>query len=88
MGDRALVTAQKEGDDFYSSRYTHLHNRDLPLLRKMGANAVRIWGWHESVDHSSFLNAAFNGGVEPLYVVATFNPDFGFVPGTFDVSGN
>jgi hypothetical protein len=33
------------------------------------------------------LLAAYNNGVQPLYVIITFNPDFGYIHGTFDVSG-
>ena len=38
---------QFQSTDYYSIEYQHLHLRDLPLLRSMGANCIRLWGWHE-----------------------------------------
>lgn len=40
--------------------------RDLPLLRKMGCNAIRTW---DNVDNEAFLDACWNGGRDPIYVI-------------------
>ncbi|TYZ68905.1 hypothetical protein PybrP1_010974 [[Pythium] brassicae (nom. inval.)] len=43
--------------------------RDLANLRRMHANAVKTYDFDTAVDHSPFLDAAFNGGAQPIYVV-------------------
>jgi hypothetical protein len=58
--------------DYFTSGYSAIYRRDLPLLREMGANTVRLWGWKYDADHSDFLDAAFNNGVRPIYVVASY----------------
>lgn len=55
-------------------------------MRQMGINAIRIWFWHEKVDHTAFLDLAFNRGIQPIYVFLTFNPDFGYPKYTFDIT--
>lgn len=44
-------------------------DRDFPLLRKMSANTVRIWS---EVMNKTFLDAAYNNGINPIYVVMGF----------------
>jgi hypothetical protein len=58
--------------DYFTSGYSALYQRDLPLLRAMGANTIRLWGWNNTADHTHFLDAAYNGGVNPIYVIVTF----------------
>jgi hypothetical protein len=58
--------------DYFTSDYSALYNRDLPLLRQMGANTIRLWGWNNAADHTDFLNKAYNNGVDPIYVIVTF----------------
>lgn len=67
--------------DYFTSNYAALYNRDLPLLRQMGANTVRLWGWQDDGDHGEFLGAAYNGGVAPIYVIASY-----WIPGGLDLS--
>lgn len=43
--------------------------RDFPLLRKMNANTIRVWG---EVLNESFLDDAYNDGIDPIYVVMGF----------------
>jgi hypothetical protein len=57
--------------------------------------ALDVRGWHEEVNHFPFLDALFPPSanasdsaateVSPLYAIITFNPDFGFEVGQFDV---
>lgn len=42
--------------------------RDLPLLRAMRANAIRVYNM-EGTDHTQFLDAAWNDGIDPIYVI-------------------
>lgn len=44
-------------------------NRDLPLLREMGCNVIRTW---MMVDTVSFLDACWNNGRNPIYVIMGF----------------
>lgn len=43
--------------------------RDLHNLREMRANAVKTYDFYASVDHAAYLDAAFNGGVQPVFTV-------------------
>ncbi len=58
--------------DYYTQEYANIYNRDLPLLREMGANTVRLWSWDNDADHTDFLNKAYNNGKDPIYIVAPF----------------
>jgi Glycosyl hydrolases family 2, TIM barrel domain len=64
-------TASPNGD-YFTSGYSALYNRDLPLLRQMGANTVRLWGWKYDADHSDFLDAATHNGNRPIYVIVSY----------------
>lgn len=55
--------------DYFTPDYSFIWLRDLPLIRAMGANVVRTYGWQPDNDHTAFLDAAWNAG---LYVMATF----------------
>ncbi|KYK27273.1 hypothetical protein AYK26_04010 [Euryarchaeota archaeon SM23-78] len=63
------LTADVPGgtDIIYDS--PEIYNRDFPLLREMNANTIRTWG---KVTNTSFLDAAYNNGVNPIYVVMGF----------------
>ena len=63
--------------DYFTGPYAPLHDRDLPLLRAMGANTLRLYHWEKTADHSAFLDQAYNGGVDPLYVIAGYWIDAG-----------
>jgi hypothetical protein len=55
--------------DYFTSSYSLIYNRDLPQIRQMGANCLRIYGWDPSANHMGFLDAAFNNGQRPIYVL-------------------
>jgi hypothetical protein len=57
--------------DYFTPDYSTIYNRDLPLLRQMGANTVRVMSWN-NVDHTDFLDKAYNGGRDPIYIIVTF----------------
>lgn len=44
-------------------------SRDLTLLRAMNVNTIRLWS--EAPD-TTLLNACYNGGVDPIYVIMGF----------------
>ncbi|MBN1268647.1 MAG: hypothetical protein JXB04_03590, partial [Kiritimatiellae bacterium] len=37
--------------DYYTAEYGGIHERDLPLIREMGANTIRLWRWDNEADH-------------------------------------
>ena len=37
--------------DFYSYKYKDIYDRDIPLIRGMGANTIRLWAWNNTEDH-------------------------------------
>jgi hypothetical protein len=58
--------------DYFTPDYSAIFNRDLPFLRGMGANTVRLWGWKYNADHTAFLDAAYNQGSRPIYVIISY----------------
>jgi len=62
--------------DIYSD--PGIYNRDLPILRDMGVNTVRTYS---KVTSSAFLDACYNNGVDPIYVIMGF-----FINGESDLS--
>ena len=58
--------------DYFTPNYSPIYERDLPLLRQMGANTIRPWVWNNGNGHSDFLNKAYNNGIKPVYVIITF----------------
>ncbi|MBE2215225.1 MAG: hypothetical protein IAE82_15235 [Opitutaceae bacterium] len=55
--------------DYYTAGYAALTARDLPNLRALGANVIRIYGWDPAANHTAFLDACYNGGVDPIFVL-------------------
>ncbi|KAL1511667.1 hypothetical protein AB1Y20_004957 [Prymnesium parvum] len=55
--------------DYFTSDYSFIWLRDLPLIKAMGANVLRVYGWLLENDHSDFLDAVTANG---LYLMATF----------------
>lgn len=55
--------------DYFSEEYSYIWLRDLPLMKAMGANVVRIYGWDSDKDHTPFLDAVRDNG---LYLMTTF----------------
>lgn len=70
--------------DYYTSNYGGIYTRDLPWLRQMGANVVRIWNWGNTADHLDFLDQAYNAGDRPIYVIPgfTINQGLNIDPGS------
>ena len=68
--------------DYFTSTKKSIYSRDLPLLRQMGANTLRLWTWDRTADHHEFLDSAYNGGVTPIYIIAGYwiNPGFDIDP--------
>jgi len=59
--------------DYFTSNYAALYERDLPLIRQMGANAIRIWNWESYGDHLDFMDQAYQQGNHPLYIIVGFD---------------
>lgn len=64
--------------DYFTKEYSGLWRRDLPLLSAMGANALRIYGWNNTADHTAFLDYAHQMGMKVMVTfylgTATDNP--------------
>jgi hypothetical protein len=58
--------------DNYTVKSSAQYQRDLPILREMGANTIRLWGWGYNADHQDFLDTAYNHGSRPVYVIPTY----------------
>lgn len=63
--------------DYFTAAYSGIYNRDLPYLRQLNANAVRLVLWNNTANHLDFLDKAYNGGLYPVYVIAGFMIDPG-----------
>lgn len=63
--------------DYFTGAYPAIHARDLPAMRRMGVNCLRIYGWNPEANHQAFLDAAYNNGQRPIYVLLNrwINPD-------------
>mmetsp|Transcript_11709 Transcript_11709/g.31168 ORF Transcript_11709/g.31168 Transcript_11709/m.31168 type:complete len:587 (+) Transcript_11709:24-1784(+) len=55
--------------DYFTTDFSFIWLRDLPLIRAMGANMLRVYGWRMDNDHSDFMDAVAAHG---LYLMATF----------------
>lgn len=42
--------------DYFTEDFAYIWRRDLPLLKAMGVNTVRIYGWANSENHTEFLD--------------------------------
>ena len=67
--------------DYFTAGYSAQYTVDLSYIRYMKANTVRLWTWENGANHVGFLDAAYNGGSQPVYVIATYN-----LPGGLDLS--
>jgi hypothetical protein len=60
---------QAPNGDFFTTHWRAVYARDLPLMRDMGVNCVRVYGWSPAADHDDFLDLAWNGGHRPIHVL-------------------
>ncbi|MBI5102040.1 MAG: Ig-like domain-containing protein [Nitrospirae bacterium] len=58
--------------DYFTAGYEGIYNRDLPLLRGLGANTVLLRTWDNTADHHDFMDKIYNGGVNPVYLIPTY----------------
>lgn len=59
--------------DYFTSKYAYIWSRDLPSIKAMGANTIRIYGWNRNSDHTHFLDyvASLDMYVFVTYYVGT-----------------
>ncbi len=82
MGYQPVPVGQHPNDppngDYFTSNYASIYKPDIDRMRQMGVNAIKIYSWYPDKDHSDFLNYAYNGNNNPIFVaVGYFMP-----PGT------
>ncbi|HEX8241477.1 MAG TPA: hypothetical protein VF574_17205 [Allosphingosinicella sp.] len=63
--------------DFMFPPWNGIWERDLPAMRACGINMIRTYNIQNVAngnpqDHSEFLDACWNGGVDPIYVLVGF----------------
>jgi hypothetical protein len=63
--------------DYFTANHAPIYSRDLARMRQMGVNCLRIYGWNPTADHTGFLDAAYNQGRRPIWVLLNrwVNPD-------------
>lgn len=57
--------------DFFTKKWREIYRRDLPLMREMGVNCVRVYGWEPKADHREFLDLAWNEGRQPIRLLVS-----------------
>ena len=55
--------------------YSFIWLRDLPLIKAMGANIIRTYGWQTSNDHTAFLDAANANGSTRAHQAKLWNEE-------------
>lgn len=43
MPPGAMISAQTQWGDLFHTQWSHLHDRDIPLMREAGVNSLRIY---------------------------------------------
>ncbi|WP_169727849.1 hypothetical protein [Desulfovibrio inopinatus] len=59
--------------DYFTPNQAAFFNRDIPAMRDMGVNCIRLYAGSpaNSANYGDFLNALYNGGDRPIYVIMT-----------------
>jgi beta-galactosidase/beta-glucuronidase len=52
--------------EFLAYKQPEIYHRDLAFLRSIGCNTLRTWA---AAQDKGFLDACYNGGVDPIYLV-------------------
>jgi len=52
--------------DYFTPDFAYIWQRDLPLIKAMGATTLRIYGWAAHADHTAFLDAVEAAGLKVL----------------------
>src|SRR4051794_2977665 len=63
--------------DYFTLDYAYQWERDLKLIKAMGANIIRIYAWDNNVDHTPFLDAVNSVGLKVIityYISNTWTP--------------
>ncbi len=57
--------APDQKNDYYTSSAVDVAvwQRDVQILKNMGANTVRLYGWNNSLNHTQFLDALLQNGI-------------------------
>eukprot|EP00759_Apiculatamorpha_spiralis_P013419 PhF_6_TR2007/c0_g1_i1/m.3426 len=49
--------------DYFTSGYSAIWKRDLPLMAAMGINTIRVWSWDFFRDHTDFLDNCLKNNI-------------------------
>jgi hypothetical protein len=80
MPPGAIINEQTQWGDLFHTQWSHLHDRDIPLMREAGVNAIRIYQIQiadpldttKNLDHATFFDKLWNNGDHPIYVLITY----------------
>ena len=50
--------------DYFTPEYAYMWMRDLPRIKAMGANTIRVYSWNPTVDHTPFLDVCHSLGLK------------------------
>jgi len=59
--------------DFFTEKYRHIWERDIPHFQALGANAIRLYSVDPNNDHSAFMCALNAAGIYVLVELASGN---------------
>ena len=60
--------------DFFSNKHRAIWERDIPYLKGLGVNALRLYSVDPKEDHSEFMNALNEAGIYALVAVTAACP--------------
>jgi len=49
--------------DYFTADYAYMWARDLPMLKSVGINTLRVYSWSTEADHTAFLDACAQFGM-------------------------
>jgi hypothetical protein len=59
--------------DYFADDAREFWFRDLGLIRRMGANVIRIYGWNNELDHTLFLDTVAAFDMKVIGLVSNFD---------------
>jgi beta-galactosidase/beta-glucuronidase len=60
-----LFAAPDQKHDYYTGSAVDIAvwQRDIEILKNMGCNTIRLYGWNNSLNHTQFLDALLQNGI-------------------------
>lgn len=60
-----MFAAPDQKHDYYTGSAVDIAvwQRDIEILKNMGCNTIRLYGWNNSLNHTQFLDALLQNGI-------------------------